>query len=73
MHRIEKPLDIKTYPPEVQGVGEFDGGRITETKPLGFPGEGPRFLTRDPCFTGPGLRPKVTGKLAFILIGPLKS
>lgn len=28
------------YPPDVQGGGEFDGGRIPKTKPLGFPGEG---------------------------------
>jgi len=34
-------LDIKIYPPESQGVGQFDGGRITEIKPVGFPHEGP--------------------------------
>ena len=41
MDSIAKSLHITIYPPEVQGVGAFDGGRITEIKPLGFPGEGP--------------------------------
>ncbi len=41
MDQIEKSLGVTIYPPEVQGTGEFDGGRIIETKPLGFPGEGP--------------------------------
>jgi len=36
MDPIAKPMDITIYPPEVQGTGEFDGGRITEIKPLGF-------------------------------------
>ncbi len=50
MNRIGKPADIKIYPPEVQGVGEFDGGRITETKPIGFPGEGPGVPHTGPLF-----------------------
>lgn len=33
-------LDIQIYPPEKQGRGAFDGGRITEHKPIGFPGDG---------------------------------
>lgn len=28
---------LKIYPPEKQGTGEFDGGKITEIKPIGFP------------------------------------
>ncbi|MDF2960958.1 MAG: hypothetical protein K0S39_2693 [Paenibacillus sp.] len=33
-------MTITVYPPEMQAVGEFDGGKITEQKPIGFPGEG---------------------------------
>jgi len=31
---------IRLYTPDMQGTGAFDGGRITEQKPIGFPGEG---------------------------------
>ena len=34
------PLEISIYPVDKQGRGEFDGGRITEIKPIGFPGDG---------------------------------
>jgi len=50
MIQTEKTLEIKIYPPEVQGVGEFDGGRIREIKPLPFLGEGPRVLHTGPLF-----------------------
>lgn len=30
-------MKITVYPPEQQGTGEFDGGKITEQKPIGFP------------------------------------
>jgi len=50
MDLMEKSLEISVYPPDVQGVGEFDGGRITETKPLGFPGEGPGVPHTGPLF-----------------------
>jgi len=33
-----------------QGRGEFDGGRITETKPVGFPGEGSEIVRVGPLF-----------------------
>ncbi|MDO3675986.1 pirin family protein [Paenibacillus ehimensis] len=32
-------MQIMIYPPTMQGTGAFDGGRITEQKPIGFPGE----------------------------------
>ncbi|UUZ82740.1 pirin family protein [Paenibacillus sp. P26] len=32
-------MQIMVYPPAMQGTGAFDGGRITEQKPIGFPGE----------------------------------
>ncbi len=31
---------IHVYPTSAQGRGAFDGGRITENKPIGFSGEG---------------------------------
>lgn len=65
MHQREKPLAIKTYPPEVQGVGEFDGGRITETKPLGFPGEGPRVPHTGPLFYWAWATAKGYGKIGL--------
>ncbi len=38
------------YPPEQQGTGGFDGGRITEIKPIGFPGEGSSVQRIGPLF-----------------------
>ena len=43
-------MDIQVYPPEVQGRGAFDGGRITEIKPIGFPHEGPMPPNLGPLF-----------------------
>lgn len=33
-----------------QGVGQFDGGKITEQKPIGFPGEGSEVKRIGPLF-----------------------
>jgi redox-sensitive bicupin YhaK (pirin superfamily) len=38
------------YPPDQQAVGEFDGGKITEQKPIGFPGEGSSVKRVGPLF-----------------------
>ena len=43
-------LDIKICPPEAQEVGQFDGGRITEIKPIGFLHEGPEIKNLGPLF-----------------------
>lgn len=32
-------INMKRFPPEQQGTGAFDEGRITEVKPIGFPHE----------------------------------
>lgn len=32
-------LDLTVYPADQQGTGSFDNGRITEIKPIGFPGD----------------------------------
>lgn len=33
-------MQALVYTPSMQGKGEFDGGKIKEQKPIGFPGEG---------------------------------
>ena len=43
-------LDITVYPPARQGRGAFDGGRITEYKPIGFPGDGAEVKRVGPLF-----------------------
>lgn len=32
-------MQVLVYTPSMQGTGSFDGGKITEQKPIGFPGE----------------------------------
>ena len=41
---------ITVYPPELQGRGSFDGGKITEIKPIGFPHEGSAVRRVGPLF-----------------------
>ncbi|MCY4613654.1 MAG: pirin family protein [Nitrospira sp.] len=65
MNPIAKSLDITIYPPEDQGVGEFDGGRITEIKPLGFPGEGPGVPHTGPLFYWAWATAKGYGKIGL--------
>lgn len=50
MNKIHNNLSVELYPVEKQGSGAFDGGRITETKPIGFPGEGSVVLRIGPLF-----------------------
>lgn len=50
MIKTTTALEIKIYPPESQGVGQFDGGRITEIKPIGFPREKPDIQNTGPLF-----------------------
>ena len=65
MDQITKSLDISIYPPEAQGTGAFDGGRITETKPLGFPGEGPDVPHTGPLFYWAWATAKGYGKIGL--------
>ncbi len=65
MIKNKSALEIKIYPPEVQGVGEFDGGRITETKPLAFPGEGPSVPNTGPLFYWAWATAKGYGKIGL--------
>ena len=43
-------MKITVYTPDQQAVGEFDGGKITEQKPIGFPGEGSAVRRLGPLF-----------------------
>lgn len=43
-------MNIQIYPPEQQATGQFDGGKITEQKPIGFPGEGSQVSRIGPLF-----------------------
>ncbi|PYI56293.1 pirin family protein [Paenibacillus flagellatus] len=43
-------MTIRIYSPSEQGSGAFDGGRITEQKPIGFPGEGGAVKRVGPLF-----------------------
>lgn len=43
-------LNINRYQVNQQGVGQFDGGKITEQKPIGFPGEGSEVKRVGPLF-----------------------
>ncbi len=65
MIKNKTELDIKIYPPESQGVGQFDGGRITEIKPIGFPREGPEIKNLGPLFYWAWATAKGYGKIAL--------
>ncbi len=65
MIKNQAVLDIQIYPPESQGVGQFDGGRITEIKPIGFPHEGPEIKNLGPLFYWAWATAKGYGKIAL--------
>ncbi|WP_159881040.1 pirin family protein [Paenibacillus puerhi] len=43
-------MQIMVYPPSMQGEGSFNGGKITEQKPIGFSGEGSVVKRIGPLF-----------------------
>ncbi|KQO15819.1 pirin family protein [Paenibacillus sp. Leaf72] len=43
-------MKIRIVSPDEQGIGEFDGGKIKEQKPIGFSGEGSIFNRLGPLF-----------------------
>jgi quercetin 2,3-dioxygenase len=48
--RVVISMKFRVYPPHQQAVGAFDGGKITEQKPIGFPGEGSAVKRMGPLF-----------------------
>lgn len=65
MNTKTQTLDIQIVPPEAQGVGQFDGGRITEIKPIGFPQDGPAPRHLGPLFYWAWATAKGYGKIAL--------
>jgi len=65
MNTKTKALEINIYPPEAQAVGQFDGGRITEIKPIGFPQDGPAPRHLGPLFYWAWATAKGYGKIAL--------
>jgi redox-sensitive bicupin YhaK (pirin superfamily) len=61
--KTKNTMDINLYPPEVQVEGAFDGGRITEIKPLGFPHEGATVSHVGPLFYWAWATAKGYGKI----------
>ncbi len=58
-------VTIAVYPREKQGTGAFDGGRITEVKPIGFPGEGSAAHRIGPLFYWAWATGRGGGKIAL--------
>ena len=48
--QLNKSATIDIYPPDRQGVGSFDGGKITEIKPIDFPGGTSQTQRMGPLF-----------------------
>lgn len=76
------PLSLQVYPVSEQARGAFDGGKITETKPIGFPREGSAVRRIGPLFywawagsTGPaviGMHPHEGFEIvSYVLCGEL--
>tara|TARA_B100000315_G_scaffold31264_1_gene26470 strand:- start:164 stop:976 length:813 start_codon:yes stop_codon:yes gene_type:complete len=63
--KVESAFEVNIYPPEAQGIGAFDGGRITEIKPIGFPYEGPTVAHVGPLFYWAWASANGYGKIAL--------
>ncbi len=57
-------MKIAIYKPEQQGTGGFDGGKITEQKPIGFPGESSEVKRVGPLFYWAWAKSKKSGYIA---------
>jgi len=56
---------VRIYPPAEQGTGSFDGGRITEIKPIGFAGDGASVVRIGPLFYWAWASTKGPAKIAL--------
>jgi hypothetical protein len=65
-------MEVAVYTPDQQGIGAFDGGKITEQKPIGFPGEGSEVIRIGPYFIGLGRSRKKQDISPVILTKDLK-
>jgi redox-sensitive bicupin YhaK (pirin superfamily) len=57
-------MDITVYTPDQQGIGAFDGGKITEQKPIGFAGDGSEVKRIGPLFYWAWAKAKKAGYIA---------
>jgi redox-sensitive bicupin YhaK (pirin superfamily) len=57
-------MDITVYTPAQQGIGAFDGGKITEQKPIGFAGDGSEVKRIGPLFYWAWAKAKKAGYIA---------
>ncbi len=58
-------MEIKIIKPQDQAKGEFDGGKITEQKPIGFSGEGSLINRLGPLFYWAWAQSKGEGGIGF--------
>ncbi|PWK08429.1 pirin family protein [Tumebacillus permanentifrigoris] len=58
-------MALQLYPPHLQAVGMFDGGKIVEQKPIGFPGEGSAVKRVGPLFYWAWFEGKEDGFIPF--------
>lgn len=58
-------MTLRLYPPIEQAIGSFDGGKITEQKPIGFPGEGSAVRRLGPLFYWAWFKAHETGLIPF--------
>lgn len=58
-------MEIKIIKPQNQAKGEFDGGNITEQKPIGFSGEGSLINRLGPLFYWAWAQTKGEGGIGF--------
>ena len=65
MGQVESSLEIVVFPPALQGTGGFDGGRITELKPIGFPHEASEIKRIGPLFYWAWATSKGYGKIGL--------
>ena len=56
---------VRIYPPAEQGTGSFDGGKITEIKPIGFSGDGSSVSRVGPLFYWAWASTKGPAKIAL--------
>ena len=65
MTKQEQLVTMKLFSPDQQGTGAFDGGRITELKPIGFPHEPSGARRIGPLFYWAWATAKGSGKIGL--------
>jgi len=65
MIETKQSSNIKIYPDDVLTTGSFDGGRITEIKPIPFPGESSKPPDTGPLFYWAWAEAKGYGKIGL--------